>query len=127
IVSQEAFVDGKKRDQVEFQIYGLMVDPTELKVAESVERQDQWTIKTPKTEANFVGGVERVRSINKGQQYIRTLKVKTPSGRDKEIENDSSRDEFEFMAKMADQGMIKDRFSFPTVSGMVYEVDVFLA
>lgn len=125
--SMEAMVDGKVNSEIEFQIYGFMVDQTELDLAAGVEHQEQWSVKIAKVEKNFVGGVERVRSINQGEQYIRTLKIKSPSGGEKEIENESSRAEFEFMAMVSEQGMLKKRFTFPVGNDLVYEVDVFLA
>lgn len=127
LVSLEALVDGKKKDEIEFQIYGLMVDPAELETAESSEVQEQWGCKVPKTDTNFCGCTSRVRSINRGEQYIRTVKVKTPSGAEKEVENDSSYDEFLLAAMVGEHGMIKRRYRFPVEGGLVYEVDVPLA
>lgn len=122
-VSMEAETDGKKRDEIEFQIYGRLVDPSELESASSCETQEQWGVKIRKTDQNAAQGTMRVRSINRGEKYIYTTKIKTPVGTDKEAERPSSFDEFSMFAVMGEHGMIKKRFTFP-VDGFVYEVDV---
>lgn len=120
----EGEANGQKFREIEFQIYGKMVDQSQLTGAASVEKQEQWSFKIPKTDSNASAAVVRVRSINSGEQYIRTTKTKSPDGGDIEVEAVSSKDEFDQFALFADQGMIKDRYTFP-VGKFVYEVDVF--
>lgn len=123
-MESETPVDGKKTMEVEFQIYGKLIDPSQLEKAATVERQEQWSHKIEKTDKNAGSAVIRVRSINRGEQYIRTTKIKTPSGGTMETECPSSKDEFDMFMVFADQGMIKDRYTFP-VDGRTYEIDVF--
>lgn len=122
--STEGVVDGKSFEEIEFQIYGKLTDMSVLQTAQSVTKQEQWSHKIVKTDNNAGSAVIRVRSINSGERYIRTSKVKSISGATNEVESESTYDEFVHMAILADQGMIKERYTFPT-EGYVYEVDVF--
>lgn len=122
--------DGKAEKEIEYTIYARLVDPTQLGRAKSMEHQEQWEVRIPKTEENAGKGSFRVRktTIDGAEpQYTRVTKIAYNKDNDKiEIPLPSNHDEFTAFKFLANLGMVKDRFHFPVMgTELVWEVDCF--
>lgn len=126
-VSQEAVADGKSSKEQEFEIYGKLVNITDLEKATRKELQEQWGIPIQKVEKNAASGNIRVRMID-NERYILTSKIKEKDHND-EVEHEVGAALFEHFAKFADQGLRKVRHYFPVTTEegeeFIYEVDAF--
>ena len=94
---------GQSKKEIEYEIYGRVVNMNDLKKAVKTERQDQWGIPVFKTEKNYSAGTVRVRQVDGGRIELAT-KVKRDSS---EAEIETSKDMFDHFRKLADQGLIK--------------------
>jgi len=112
---------GQSKKEIEYEIYGRVVNMNDLKKAVKTERQDQWGIPVFKTEKNYSAGTVRVRQVDGGRIELAT-KVKRDSS---EAEIETSKDMFDHFRKLADQGLIKVRHFFPVDDSFTYEVDAF--
>jgi hypothetical protein len=129
-VSLEETSDGKPFNEIEHVIYGRITDFNQLKEASSMETQEQWEVRIPKTDKNAGKGSIRVRktTIAGGDPvYVVTTKIPTNGEGDKlELALPSNEDNFLQFKYLAEQGMVKNRYHFPIVgTDMVWEVDVF--
>jgi len=123
--SVDTEVDGNMKLEMEYEIYGKLVEPSELEKADRKEQQEQWGIPVNRTEKNAGDGNIRVRCYNDGERYILTSKVKSSKG-NFEVELESTADQFKQFKMLADTGLKKTRYYFDIPdSNMVYEVDVF--
>lgn len=132
-ISIEDLADGKTHVEREHVFYGRLRDFNQLSKATSKEKQEQWEIKLPKTENNIGSGGVRVRRTEIGEsvEYTLTAKVRTEEEDAKlEATCPASEDLFNLFAMLAQSGMRKVRYNFPTknTSGneVVFEVDVFI-
>lgn len=116
---------GEAKFEREFEIYGRLVDLDVLKSADRSEKQEQWNLLIDKTDKNAAWGTIRVRSINDGEQYILTSKVKHDNGSE-EVEESTSADRFEQFRKLSDSGLKKIRYFYKVSDDLTFEVDVFL-
>lgn len=117
----EIALTGQSKKEIEYEIYGKVVNLNDLKKAAKTERQDQWGIPIFKTDKNYSAGTVRVRQIDGGKVEL-TTKVKRDSD---EAEIETSQDMFDHFRKLADQGLIKVRHYFPVDDNFTYEVDAF--
>lgn len=122
-------VDGRLHKEVEHTFYGKLDRPEELKSAQSATHHEQWGVKVPKVDGNAGQGQMRVRmehGYGETPRYIFTTKAKTADGHNIEHEIPTTKDHFDLMQVLADQGMVKTRYNFP-IQGtqLVWEVDVF--
>jgi hypothetical protein len=129
VISNEAAdapaADGAAKREVEWEIYGRVKDLGDLAKAQRLETQEQWGLPIFETGKNYCGGTMRVRSINDGEQYIFTTKIKDASGNE-EVEEPTSQARFIHFKKWADTGLRKVRHYFPVEgSDFIYEVDAF--
>jgi hypothetical protein len=132
-------------DEKEYVFYAKLKDLSILKSAISVEEQEQWTIKIPKTSENLTKGTMRVRETVKDGVTTYALTVKTPlndaqgvfsqnntsasTGMQKmrEVAIDATEGTFELFKLMANSGMKKIRYTLPIEDNdCVFEVDCFL-
>jgi hypothetical protein len=126
-------VSGRTSAEIERVIYVRVKDFAWLERAAGAERQEQWTIKVPKTESNAGAGSVRVRkSINLREpgaavSYVLTSKLEIGNkGSCAETPEQSSLDQFNIFKYLADKGMLKDRYSFNIEgSDLNWEVDCF--
>lgn len=134
IVSNEAEdASGRTSAEIERVIYVRVKDFGFLDRATGAERQEQWSIKIPKTDSNAGSGSIRVRkSINLREpgapvQFVLTTKLDIGNkGSSAETPEQSSLDQFNVFKYLADKGMIKDRYYFPIEgSDLQWEVDCF--
>lgn len=132
-LSIEDIADGKTHVEREHVFYGYLKDFTQLSKAASKEKQEQWEIKLPKTENNIGSGGVRVRrtEIDGNVEYTLTAKVRTEDEDAKlEATCQASEDLFNLFAMLAQSGMRKVRYNFPTKNtagdDIVFEVDVFI-
>lgn len=142
IAMEKDVQDGKTFVEKERVIYARISDFEQLaSKAKSADHQEQWGLKIPKTDKNFAEGQVRVRAITplairdgqrlpvptEGAQYVYTVKAKQGMGHNLEAPIPATADAFEIFKRIAENGMIKDRYHFP-VEGtpLVYEIDVFL-
>lgn len=135
----EGAVDGIAKDEIEYVFYGRLVDPKELSGAVENEKQEQWEIRIEKNDGNATAGAMRVRKTN-DDQYTFTSKVYVPGkfGK-KEVELESTVDQFNQFKAMSPRGMDKTRYIFIAVGtegtwpgedakyggALFWEVDVF--
>jgi len=129
-IALEEASDGKAVQEVEHVIYGRITDFDQLKDAASMETQEQWEVRIPKTDKNAGKGSIRVRKtvIAGGDPtYVITTKIPTNADGDKmELPLPSNESNFIQFKFLAEQGLIKNRYHFPIVgTDMVWEVDVF--
>lgn len=117
----EIALTGQSKKEIEYEIYGKVVNLNDLKKATRTERQDQWGLPVYKTDKNYSAGTVRVRQIDGGKVEL-TTKVKRDSD---EAEIETSQDMFDHFRKLADQGLIKVRHFFPVDEEFTYEVDAF--
>lgn len=117
----ETALTGQSKKEIEYEIYGKVVNLNDLKKAARTERQDQWGLPVYKTDKNYSAGTVRVRQIDGGKVEL-TTKVKRDSD---EAEIETSQDMFDHFRKLADQGLIKVRHFFPVDDEFTYEVDAF--
>ncbi len=134
--------DGKLFRERERVIYARLSDLSQLSNAASVDSQEQWQIKLPKTDNNSTKGTIRVRrvmpmkicgtmvmhskpSIN-SNQYVMTVKAERTADDRLEVPLPASEDMFNLFRLLAENGMYKHRFHFP-IDGteLVFEVDAF--
>lgn len=141
-VAMEADVEnGKLFNEREKVIYAKLKDISSLQGAESVDAQEQWMIKLPKTEKNAAKGQIRVRKImpmvktvdgyeierHANPQYVQTTKAERDAEDRLEVPIPVTKDQFDLFKLLAENGMIKHRFHFPVEgSDLVFEVDAFL-
>jgi len=129
----EDVTDGKTYVEREHVFYGYLKDFSQLTKAASKEKQEQWEVKLPKTENNIGSGGIRVRrtEIDGNVEYTLTAKVRTKD-EDAKLEATcvSSEDLFNLFSMLAQSGMRKVRYNFPTKNPageeIVFEVDVFI-
>lgn len=121
--------DGKARLEREFTYYGKLTDLKALDGAKSKEAQEQWSVRTEISDDRLYAGETRVRkSVKDGgaPTYVLTNKCfKTTDNGKMEAEVEISADFFEQFKKIASQGMIKTRYTFPREDGLVWEVDIY--
>lgn len=126
-------VSGRTSAEIERVIYVRVKDFSWLERASGAERQEQWSIKIPKTDSNAGAGSIRVRkSINLREpgaavSYILTSKLDIGNkGSCAETPEPSSLDQFNIFKYLAETGMIKDRYYFNIEgSDLNWEVDCF--
>lgn len=127
---------GKAQIETEFVAYGKLDDLQQLLKAATVEHQDQWEIRLPKTDRNAAGGRMRVRKTMNAQgeiAYRFCNKITAGKGNSQiEVILEATLDSFEQFKRMAEKGMIKERFTFPVEgrsradgSPLTWEVDLF--
>ncbi len=100
----------------------------------NVERQEQWSIKIPLTDANAAQGDIRVRKTDffdhgdlGHSEYVLTTKIRQAEGGVPETPIPSTADQFEHFKKLAESGMIKDRYTYDIPgTELKWEVDAFL-
>jgi hypothetical protein len=127
--------DGAALKEREFVFYARIKDGYEFPPTDNKERQEQWTIKIPQTDANAAKGDIRVRKTDLfdhgdlGQtEYVLTTKVRNggPEG-DDEVPIPSSEDQFNHFKRLAESGMLKDRYTYDIPgTDLKWEVDAFL-
>lgn len=117
--------DGESKVEREYEIYGRLVDMEGLKHADSTEKQEQWGLVIEKTDQNSAFGTIRVRSINDGERYVLTSKIKHQDGNE-EVEEETSSARFEQFRRLASTGLKKIRHMFKVSDDLTFEVDVFL-
>ena len=127
--------DGAALKEREFVFYARIKEGYEFPPTDNKERQEQWTIKIPQTDANAAKGDIRVRKTDLfdhgdlGQtEYVLTTKVRNggPEG-DDEVPIQSSEDQFNHFKRLAESGMLKDRFTYDIPgTELKWEVDAFL-
>ena len=124
----EDLVDGKTRDENEHVFYARIVNFEELKRASVMIKQEQWEIRVKHTAANLGAGQLRVRkSITDNLvEYEFTIKTKKSDGNRFENSNEISAEGFEMFRQLAECGMIKHRYEFPSGQAKPWQVDVFL-
>lgn len=125
--------DGAAQKEREYVFYARLKPDFVFPQTGNVERQEQWTIKVEKTDANGAKGDIRVRKTDffdhgdlGKSEYVLTTKIRTDDDVD-EIPIPSTADQFEHFKKLAESGMIKDRYTY-TIDGteLVWEVDAYL-
>lgn len=141
IAMEKDVQDGKTFMEKERVIYARISDFEQLKKAKSADHQEQWGLKIAKTDENFAEGQVRVRAVTPlsltgegppyrataGAQYVFTVKAKQGMGQNLETPVPATADAFEIFKRIAENGMIKDRFHFPVEgTDLIYEIDVFL-
>lgn len=124
--------DGKAHLETEHVLYARCVDFAFLKNAKSMEHQEQWEVKIPKSEQNGGSGRIRIRKTVKAgfpPEYTQTTKTLDPkTGGNIEVSIPVSEELFNQFRIMSANGMRKDRYFYPVEDGSdrVYEVDMFL-
>ena len=144
IMAFEEQATGKANFEREYVFYAKLTDSSILEQASHVESQEQWTFKIDKTDKNHCSGQIRIRRTDDNGKVSYVQTVKTPmkplegdSARSDatvpdasqnmlEVAIDASEDAFKQFKMIADQGMIKTRYTFP-IEGteLKFEVDVF--
>lgn len=133
-ISNEADdASGRTSAEIERVIYVRVKDFGFLDRATGAERQEQWSVKIPKTDSNAGSGSIRVRkSINLREpgaavSFVLTTKLDIGNkGSCAETPEQSSLDQFNVFKYLADKGMLKDRYYFPIEgSDLQWEVDCF--
>lgn len=126
----EELVDGKPVREIEHTIYARVVSMSELENASSMEMQEQWEIRVPKTEKNAGKGSFRIRKtqLKDGDPtYALTTKISASKDGDKiELAIPTNADNFEQFKFLSEQGMIKHRYHFPVEgTDLIWEIDMF--
>lgn len=115
----------KEREKV---VYAKIVDFEELGKATSKEKQEQWEIRVPKSDAQKFFGQVRARCTD-NKDYVLCIKTLEQGSDDRdEWEIKVTRAVFEMVKKIADSGMIKTRYVFPVTEkgqDLKWEVDIF--
>lgn len=144
LIALEEQATGKANFEKEYVFYAKLTDPSILEKASHVEQQQQWSIKIDKTDKNYCSGQIRIRRTDDNGKVSYVQTVKTPikplqgdtgqsdtsvadaSQNMLEVAIDASEDAFKQFKLIADQGMIKTRYTFP-IEGteLKFEVDVF--
>ena len=144
LVALEEQATGKASFEREYVFYAKLTDPSILEKASHVESQEQWSMNVEKTDKNYCSGRIRIRKTDDNGKisYVQTIKtpikpmqadteasdttVPDASQNMLEVAIDASEDAFKQFKLIADQGMIKTRYSFP-IEGteLKFEVDVF--
>lgn len=144
IMAFEEQATGKANFEREFVFYAKLTDRSILEQASHVEEQEQWSLKIDKTDKNHCSGRIRIRRTDDNDKvsYIQTIKtpvkalerdaaatdtsVADASQNMLEVAIDASEDAFMQFKMIADQGMIKTRYTFPIEgTDLKFEVDVF--
>lgn len=124
------------KPEVEYVLYARLSDFGILHQASSSEAHEQWEIKIPSLSTNGGSGRIRVRKTadKTGISYALTFKIrKNPQEKEGLITpqvdlshaivcDDQALQMFKILSE---SGMIKERYTFPTDHGLVWEVDVF--
>ena len=125
-IALEEIAEGKSVVEKEIVIYAKITDLSILSKADSVEEQEQWEIKLPKTEDTASSGRMRVRKIIKEgtTQYVYTTKTEVTGG-NLETSLEATEDTFKQFKLLASSGMVKTRYTYAIRgSELVWEVDV---
>lgn len=121
---------GTFNKEIEHVFYARITDFNQLKKATSVVYQEQWEIRLPLTTKNAAKGSMRVRKVmekGKPTQYILTSKIALNESGDKmEVSLETTADQFVVFKFLANQGMIKYRYTFELENGLKWEIDVFV-
>lgn len=126
-------VSGRTSAEIERVLYARVSSFDFLERATGAERQEQWSVKIPKTDENAGSGSIRVRKVTNlrepgaAVQYILTTKLDIGSkGSSAETSEQSSVDQFNVFKYLANKGMLKDRYTF-SIEGtdLNWEVDCF--
>lgn len=144
LIALEEQATGKANHEREYVFYAKLTDPSILEKASHVEEQEQWSIKIDKTDKNYCSGQIRIRRTDDNGKVSYVQTVKTPikplqgdtgqsdtsvadaSQNMLEVAIDASEDAFKQFKLIADQGMIKTRYTFPIEgTDLKFEVDVF--
>lgn len=134
MISNEAEdTSGRTAAEIERVVYARVTSFDFLERAMGAERQEQWSIKIPKTDENAGSGSIRVRKVTNlrepgaAVQFILTSKLDIGKmGNCAETSEQSSADQFNIFKYMANKGMMKDRYTFAIEgSDRVWEVDCF--
>jgi hypothetical protein len=130
-VAMEENSDGKIEKEREIVFYGRVLDMEQLKEAHSMEHQEQWEIRIPKTDENALSGRMRIRKtvLQEGQapEYVFTTKTPTPDNNtSNSIPIPTTEAHFMQFKMLAPAGMIKDRYNFEIEgTDLKWEVDMF--
>lgn len=134
LISNEAEdVSGRTSAEIERVFYLRVNNFDFLERAASAERQEQWSVKVPKTDENAGSGSIRVRKIvnlrqpGTAVQYVLTSKLDIGAkGSSAETSEISSLDQFNVFKHLANKGMLKDRYTYPIDgSDLSWEIDCF--
>lgn len=134
MISNEAEdVSGRTSAEIERVVYVRVKDFKFLDNATGADRQEQWSIKIPKTEENAGSGSLRVRKIinlrepGAAVQYVMASKLDIGSmGASAETPEPSTADQFNIFKYLANKGMLKDRYYYPIEgTDLMWEVDCF--
>jgi hypothetical protein len=131
-LSMEEVADGKPNKEVEHVLYARIVNFEDLKKADSMEHQEQWEIKLPKSEKNGAGGKIRVRkTVHNGTsepEYVITTKLNIGQEGDViEVPVPTTVAMFDSFKYLSEFGMKKDRYCFKVEgTDLVWEVDAFI-
>ena len=134
MVSLEAEdVSGRTSAEIERVIYARVKNFDFLERAFGADRQEQWSVKVPKTDENAGSGSIRVRKVinlrepGAAVQYILASKLDVGSaGGTAETPEPSTVDQFNIFKYLANKGMLKDRYYFPIEgTDLQWEVDCF--
>ena len=133
-ISNEADdASGRTSAEIERVLYVRVKDFGWLERAAGAERQEQWSVKIPKTDKNAGSGSIRVRKSTNLREpgaavsYVLTTKLDIGMrGSCAETPEQSSLDQFNIFKYFGDAGMLKDRYTFPIEgSDLNWEVDCF--
>lgn len=144
LIALEEQATGKASFEREYVFYAKLTDPSILEKAGHVESQEQWSMNIEKTDKNYCSGRIRIRRTEEYGKvsYVQTVKTPIrPTSNDAlasdtsvpdasqnmlEVATESSEDAFKQFKLVADNGMIKTRYTFP-IDGtrLKFEVDVF--
>lgn len=122
--------DGQGQIECEHTFFGKLSNLEYLDRATSVEHQEQWELKFPKTDKNGGDGRIRIRKTietGKAPAYVLTCKTKVGSNGDEmEVPVPTTEAMFEQFKLLSEKGMVKDRYIFPIEgSELVWEIDLF--
>ena len=144
LIALEEQATGKANQEREYVFYAKLTDPGILDRASHVESHEQWSLNIDKTDKNACSGRIRIRKTEEYGKvsYVQTVKTPIrPTSNDTlasdtsvpdasqnmlEVATESSEDAFKQFKLIADNGMIKTRYTFP-IDGttLKFEVDVF--
>lgn len=129
--SDASFEDSQMEYELEVYLEGFDIEEFKSQ-ARLQEGQEQWGIYIPKTAANASSGSERVRktSMADGDDiYVYCLKAEAGDKGKLEVPLDSNPTHFEQFKRMADQGLLKTRYTLPGEfadgTKFSWEVDIF--
>jgi hypothetical protein len=126
--------DGAMKMEREYVFYARLGSNFVFPQTGDVERQEQWTIKIAHTDANAAQGDIRVRKTDffdhgdlGRSEYVLTTKIRDAEGGVPETPIPSTADQFEHFKKLAETGMLKDRYTY-AIAGteLAWEVDAYL-